>query len=408
MESTQLPARTLALLMIACSPLRPPTEVPASKAEDAADATPGTGAAVLWKSEIWSPQPTRVRPDLQALQDRCGVPDAALATAAGQWAGRPSAQDPDLDTDELEFLVRAAGSPYVWPRAWAARSRHGAFDRSELENRLVRWLSTMPRPGGERRCGMVLQSSDQNEVMVVIVADVFADLVKPLPTRARVGQWLDLDVMLLTDALDASLVLAGPNGATKTLPTSLHGRSVRSWFAVGGYGACNAQLLAVLPEGPRPVVQFRVQVGDDPPGIFRRASVPGENAGNGLGQPVDAIQAMLEAARRLEGRTTLVRDPMLDHLAQRHAVAMRDAGYLGHDVGDGSPQNRLQSAGISVARGGENVAHAPDARSVHRALWASPSHRANLLDPEFRRVGLGVARDRNRSLWVVQLFATLD
>lgn len=396
--------------MIACSPLRQPTEIPAAKtpgAEITVDAASDTGAAVEYMSEIWSPQPTRVRSDLQELQARCGVADRALATVARQWAARPLVPDPDLDADELEFLLRAAGSPYVWPRAWSARSPKGAFDRSELESRMVRWLSTMPQ-AGERRCGMALQSSGQNEVMVVVVADVFADLVKPLPTRARVGQWLDLDVMLLTDALDASLVLAGPDGVTKTLPTSLHGRSVRSWFAVGGSGACDAQLLAVLPGGPRPVVQFRVQVGGDPPSTFQRESVPGEDAGNGQVHPTDAIQEMLEAARRLEGRTALIRDPALDHLAQRHAVAMRDAGFLSHDVGDGSPQDRLQTAGISVARGGENVAHAPDARSAHRALWASPSHRANLLDPEFRRVGLGVARDRNQSLWVVQLFATLD
>jgi len=42
---------------------------------------------------------------------------------------------------------------------------------------------------------------------------------------------------------------------------------------------------------------------------------------------------------------------------------------------------------------------------AERALWASPSHRENLLLPRFDRVGIGVARDPDGTLWVCQTFA---
>jgi uncharacterized protein YkwD len=43
---------------------------------------------------------------------------------------------------------------------------------------------------------------------------------------------------------------------------------------------------------------------------------------------------------------------------------------------------------------------------VHRALWASPSHRLNLLDSRFTRWGLGVAKDTDGGLWVCELFTS--
>jgi uncharacterized protein YkwD len=54
---------------------------------------------------------------------------------------------------------------------------------------------------------------------------------------------------------------------------------------------------------------------------------------------------------------------------------------------------------------GENVAHATTVALAHRALWASPSHRANLLRREFESVGVAVARDDRGDAWVVETFA---
>ena len=41
---------------------------------------------------------------------------------------------------------------------------------------------------------------------------------------------------------------------------------------------------------------------------------------------------------------------------------------------------------------GENIAFAPDVDQAYESLLASPDHRANLLNPDFKCVGIGVYR----------------
>jgi uncharacterized protein YkwD len=83
---------------------------------------------------------------------------------------------------------------------------------------------------------------------------------------------------------------------------------------------------------------------------------------------------------------------------------MRSTKRVAHDLGDGDPGLRVQSAGIAAIVAGENVAHAVDAAHAHRALWASPSHRENLLLARFDAVGLGVAADEDGTVWVCEIF----
>jgi uncharacterized protein YkwD len=86
---------------------------------------------------------------------------------------------------------------------------------------------------------------------------------------------------------------------------------------------------------------------------------------------------------------------------------MRRHGHAVHDAGDGSPDERVRAAGVTVSLVGENVARAASATLAHRALWASPSHRSNLLEPNYQVVGIGVVRDEDGTVWVSELFAKL-
>jgi uncharacterized protein YkwD len=51
----------------------------------------------------------------------------------------------------------------------------------------------------------------------------------------------------------------------------------------------------------------------------------------------------------------------------------------------------------------ENVGMADSVRSLHRALMRSPAHRANILDPQMRVVGVGVVAAGGQ-LWATELF----
>jgi uncharacterized protein YkwD len=148
-----------------------------------------------------------------------------------------------------------------------------------------------------------------------------------------------------------------------------------------------------------------VFAGVEPPADFTRQSVPGEDAGATAKDDAEAILTMLNAARAAEGKKTLARDAALDRLARAHSDEMAKVNMVGHNVGTGDPAQRIQAAGIKAKIAGENVASAAGVKNAHRALWASPSHRSNMLTEEFTRVGVAVTKDAEGRVWVTQLFA---
>ena len=166
------------------------------------------------------------------------------------------------------------------------------------------------------------------------------------------------------------------------------------------------QLLADVAGGPRTVLEAALYADAKPPTSFFGDAAPGEPS-----EPItsgdlhEALLAMINRARESEGSPALARETALDSIAQRHAELMLKAKRVAHDVGDGLPTARVEATGLAVLAAGENVAHALDLTRAHRALWASPAHRENLLQPRFDRVGIGVVRDPDGSIWVCEVFA---
>jgi uncharacterized protein YkwD len=70
---------------------------------------------------------------------------------------------------------------------------------------------------------------------------------------------------------------------------------------------------------------------------------------------------------------------------------------LGHNPDLGGD---LERAGITSWRScGENVGYGGDVNQVHAAFMASASHRANILNPAYSQVGIGVVHSGER-VWV--------
>ena len=345
-----------------------------------------------------SPSPD---PDERALSDACGESDAALLAVAAHLAEPQSDSDTELNVDALSYALRAAGAPYVWPRAWLFKGSEGELESAKA--RMLRWLNGFS-DGGARRCGVSLQHQPGGRISVAAIAvDALADL-QAFPTRARIGQWLEVRAALRVPASDAKLVVMGPRGAPHPVPTSLRNGEVRARFNADQPGAWLVQLLGAVDGGPRPLLEALVFAGSEPPTTLAVLKAPGEDAPQTAGDPRSALYRMVNAARTAEGLAPLARDERLETLAQAHAEAMRRARKTAHDVGDGDLNRRLEQLGLEL-EAGENVAHAGSATLAQRALWASPSHRENLLFPSFNLIGVGVAVDPDGTLWVCQAFA---
>jgi uncharacterized protein YkwD len=355
-----------------------------------------------WASQTLSPQAAAPATGLAAqLAGLCARADAGLNRVAARLAENQVSGGGMLDTEQVTHELRAAGVPQVWPRAWAMV---GKPTPSQASEGLSNWLHSFSE-GGERRCGIgMAKLDDGRDVISVIALDAMADLA-PIPVRARLGQWISVKATLLEPAVEAEVVVLGPRGAPRTIPTTLHGAEIRATFAVDHQGAWKVQVLPTFPSGPRPVLEAMVYVDQAPPETFQALPVPGEDGANPADEPAVQLYAMLNRARELEGLPKLQRLEALEVAASIHAKAMMESQTLAHDVGVGNPAVRLQALGLSPSLAGENVARAVSVARSHRALWESPSHRSNLLHPGFTHVGIGVARDPDGSYWVCEVFA---
>jgi uncharacterized protein YkwD/uncharacterized membrane protein required for colicin V production len=102
---------------------------------------------------------------------------------------------------------------------------------------------------------------------------------------------------------------------------------------------------------------------------------------------------LVNRERTLAGLRPLVADERLRQIARVHSQEMFQRDYFSHaSPSGGSPFDRMRAAGISFAVAGENLAYAPNLDIAHQGLMNSPGHRANILRPEFGRVGIGVIR----------------
>ena len=362
------------------------------------------GEVFSFPEAIQSPRRVSQVPEgLGPFFEQCKLADEALSRVAERFARRQSEGSAPLDVSEISFALRAEGSPYVWPRAWTLEG--GDLESPAAVDRMHAWLRGFD-DGGERRCGVALVSGGDRSVLAAVAVDALADLA-PLPVRLRSGSWVEVNANVLVPASDVKVMVLGPSGAPYAVPTSFDGRSARARFRADRPGAFLVQLLASVAGGPRPVLEATVYADLGPPRSFFGDAAPGEPSGP-LAEGVDRAAALLDmvnAARATERSPALRRDSALDAIAQRHAEAMRKLKRIAHDAGDGDPRSRVEASALDVLAAGENVAHALDVTRAHRALWASPSHRENLLEPRFDRVGIGLAADGDGSIWVCEVFA---
>jgi len=358
-----------------------------------------------WASDAASPRtidPTTLSDREVDLQRVCGRGEQGLRTVAQRMVQQKLRDLPYLDADALAHAQRVAGEPHVWPHGWVVSGR--ALDHDATRQKLVVWAASF-HDGGERRCGVAIAyGADGTEADAAVAVDAEAD-VAALPIRTRAGAWIPIDARLLVPATGARVVVMGPTGLPRTVPSELHDGRVRAQIALDQPGAFTVQLVADVASGPRPVLEAVLFADAVPWTRMPDRAAPGENAAL-PGAPEDAsLAAMIQAMRAVERLPPLTRDPRLDALALAHAQRMQAARLLAHDVGDGDPSHRMEASGVRPRTSGENVAHAASTVLAHRALYASPSHRSNLLAAAFDRMGVGVVRDADGSSWVAEEFA---
>ena len=266
-----------------------------------------------------------------------------------------------------------------------------------------------------------------------------------------------LNISLSGEYREPRLFITAPHGTVVTR-TAEH-FDLNSWRAdarpVGGAGTSLWELVADGPRGPEVLALWRRETPEDSAGLLRPRSetkpsggsaplahnpyldrsqglskekqravarnpantslgdagaaawVVGARSGpNRAPEPADVALAeehlwsLIQETRQSRGLLALRRVPALTRAARRHASDLGRGEQFGHETSSGNALTRIESQGVTALRATENVAVAANVVEVHAALMASPSHRANILDPEVSAGAVGVVLKRDsRGRW---------
>lgn len=120
-----------------------------------------------------------------------------------------------------------------------------------------------------------------------------------------------------------------------------------------------------------------------------------------------AMLAQVNEQRRKVGAPPLAMNPDLQQAAQAHAQDMLARGYFAHKSPSGTTvRERSRRAGYEWRTIGENIAEGQTSVDEVMTTWMdSPGHRQNILNPNFRELGVGLVLGKTRSgehraIWV--------
>ncbi len=114
---------------------------------------------------------------------------------------------------------------------------------------------------------------------------------------------------------------------------------------------------------------------------------------------------LVNAERAKVGAPALVMDAKIVTVTRAHSRDMFERRYFSHYSPEGEDAaDRMQKGGVSFSVAGENLAYAPDVNTAHQGLMDSPGHKRNILDPQFRRIGIGIITTDSYGMMITQNF----
>ena len=120
------------------------------------------------------------------------------------------------------------------------------------------------------------------------------------------------------------------------------------------------------------------------------------------------VVRLVNVQRSRNGLGPLVANAELSRVARIKSQDMINKRYFSHySPTYGSPFQMMQAFGIRFYSAGENIAMGQRTPSEVMNSWMnSAGHKANILNVNFKEIGVGAARDSSGSLYWTQMFIT--
>ncbi len=243
----------------------------------------------------------------------------------------------------------------------------------------------------------------------VVLEELFIYAINKLPDKfkqSKINHGLGSVVSLLNALIMTSffllLVLSLPlRGSIKT---DIRNSRIGSLLVIVSekYGG---KVKSSLEEVARETVKFlTVKPGS-------RETIPIELPAGQVSFSVDAeteaqMITLINGERKSRNLPELRLDYSITEVARGKSRDMFERRYFSHYDPDGkNAADRMEESGVPFTLVGENLAYAPDLKSAHDGLMGSEGHRANILEPRFRRIGIGVIDGGIYGKMFTQVFA---
>jgi len=117
--------------------------------------------------------------------------------------------------------------------------------------------------------------------------------------------------------------------------------------------------------------------------------------------------SLINNERKAQGLSPLTMNSALSSAARAHSQDMINRSFFNHVNPDGlTPSDRARNAGYNFIALGENICGNPSIDAGHSSLMGSPAHRANILNPSYKEVGIGIIDGGPYGKMITQLFGT--
>ena len=331
-----------------------------------------------------------------ALPDQRALEKALREAAAVACPSAALAIDADLTRAAQQFVAAAkAGRAPVSGPALAFYAALESYEPSPVAaiakvspprnaDRAVADL--LSRECRFNRAGVAAATVHGNEAVVALLITTHATDLEHVPGHVAPGTELEIDATLAPGLSAPRLFLLRPGGVAEEQPVSSDGRRVRGTVRVAQRGEYTVEVLATGAGGPQVAAIRRIFAGVATPDAPPKEETHGDTG-------IAAVERAIARLRASHGLPPLRRDAALDRVAEGHSREMARTRTFAHVLAsDGSMSDRLRRAGYPYRSAGENIGLSIDALTAHEAVASSPAHLANLLDPHYRRIGLGTAK----------------
>ena len=308
--------------------------------------------------------------------------------------------------DVVEFLLAHYG--LVEPSPHILLSSVPMRGAAQLSARARGEIAEMLREGAIDRVGIGVDRTEDTLYIALALQERRVTLLDAIPRRLPSRGHAPIAGRIARGLTHPEVVITAPDGTVREQTPPLRDGVVRGDLQCGADGRYQVEIVASGTTGSAVLANFPVYCGAEPPSAsprgagVRPTSVSAEEAETQL-------LALINHDRKLAGVAAVAMDEQLTAIARAHTHDMVDHDFVGHvSPRTGGPVDRVHRAGLTPTFISENVGRGYTAEEAEQGFMSSPGHRANIVDPRPRRVGIGIVYGApvtgTRPMFVTPLF----